>query len=68
MITISDIKKHCKILGVPCKWHPETKEFEISGYFTDDRQDAIDTARHIAKHKAGQSFPSLQQSKPAHIG
>ena len=48
-LTIAEVKKQCKEAGVPCAWKPETKEFVVNGYFTDDGQDAIDTAKEMAK-------------------
>jgi len=48
-LTIAEVKLKCKIIGIPCQWKPETKEFVVNGYFTDDGQDAIDTARQMAK-------------------
>lgn len=39
--TIAQIKAHAKANGVKCTYRAEFKEFEIDGYFTDDRQEAF---------------------------
>jgi hypothetical protein len=50
-LTIKQVKDACKAIGVPCQWKPETREFVVNGYFTDDGQDAIDTAKRMAEHR-----------------
>ena len=47
-ITIAQVRAHCRALRVPFRWYSETREFSVGGYFTDDAQDAMDSATHIA--------------------
>lgn len=42
--TVAEVRAVCKELGLPFKRIADTGEFVVAGYFTDDAQDAIDTA------------------------
>ena len=42
--TVAQVRAVCKELGLPFKRLSDTGEFKVAGYFTDDAQDAIDTA------------------------
>lgn len=47
-VTVKEVRDVCQQCGVAFKRISETGEFKVGGYFTDDAQDAIDTARAIA--------------------
>lgn len=47
--TVKQVLAHCRALHVPCRRISETGEYKVLGYFTDDAQDAMDTATHLAK-------------------
>ena len=42
--TVAEVRAVCKELGLPFRRLSETGEFKVAGYFTDNAQDAIDTA------------------------
>jgi hypothetical protein len=52
-LTNKQVKEACKALGIAARWNSDVREWKIAGsYFTDDNQDAVDTAKHIATRKA----------------
>lgn len=59
MRTIKNVREECAALGIPCSWHREAGEFCIgastpgTGYWTNDAQDAVDTARLMAAQGMG---------------
>lgn len=43
-LTIRQTQQVIRQMGMACKYSPEYREFQLGGYFTEDRSDAIWTA------------------------
>ena len=48
-VTVKQVREHCRKLGVPFRYRSNEREFCVGGYYTDDGQDAMDTAARIAE-------------------
>jgi hypothetical protein len=44
-MTIAETIKAIKALGIPCSYNSEHKEFKVRGYYTDCKEDALNTAK-----------------------